>query len=241
MNKTVLGAAALLIGTAMPAAAQEGFYVNLGGGSAMVNDTDITYYEDGGTFGGAGAEDTLGAELDFNAAFALRGSIGYDFGMVRADVEVDYSRNKVKGLTVKTLNGSPVTLTAADGDDICDFLEADDCSVTGNTIRASGSRARQLTALANIWVDLPIGDTVVPYVGGGLGVGGYELDGEGKAAFAWQLGAGVAFKLSDTIALTADYRYRQLGSTEIAYDEDAGLRVGKVKTSTLAAGVRFTF
>lgn len=117
------------------------------------------------------------------------------------------------------------------------------CSRSGKTITADSSRARQLSALANLWVDIPTGSAITPYVGGGAGIGGYEVDGEGKARFARQLGGGVSFDLSLGVVLFGDYRYRQIQGATIVYDDflDGGVIVGKAKTSTFNLGVRFRF
>jgi opacity protein-like surface antigen len=216
----------------VPAMAQEdntGAYVSLSAGVASVDDLDVTYFD---------GADTVDFSFDMKSAAVFRGAVGYDFGMVRADVEVSYHRNKVSSVTLERVNGTAITLDAADRADVCDFLEADSCGGSGNTFTTDGtSRARQLSALANIWIDLPVGP-VTPYAGGGVGVTGYELDGEGKARFAWQLGAGTAFNVTSNIAITGDYRYREAGGVTL---EDEGLRLGKVKTHTFSAGFRFGF
>jgi opacity protein-like surface antigen len=97
--------------------------------------------------------------------------------------------------------------------------------------------------MGNLWVDIPTGSPVTPYVGGGLGISGFEFDGEGKGRFAWQLGAGVAFELSPSAAITLDYRHRQAKGATITDDEfeDYAVRVGKIRTNTFSAGVRFRF
>jgi opacity protein-like surface antigen len=247
MARSMLAGTALL-GTALVStsawAADEdgkGFYVAAEAGVATLSDPVITYYDAGGTFGGSGAEDTASARLTTKSAFTFGGTVGYDFGMVRADVQIQYSRHKIPALTIQSVNGSAVTLDQEARDEVCAYLEADTCGGSGNTFNIPGSRVRQLSAMANLWLDLPVGDKIVPYVGGGAGIAGFEIDGEGKGKFAWQLGAGVAFKLSDSMALTADYRHREVGKTTEAYDATSGYRLTKLKTDALTAGVRFTF
>jgi opacity protein-like surface antigen len=227
--------AAVLTGIGAPAMAQDstGAYAGLRLGVSMADDVDLSY-EDG--------EDTVDFSAQVDNAATLGGVIGYDFGMVRADLEVDYNRNKVSGLTVIGVNGEPVTLDEDDIEDICDYLEMDSCDGTGNTITTDG-RLRSLSAMANIWLDIPAGETFVPYVGGGVGIGGYEMDGEGKTAFAWQLGAGAAFNLSPSAAITIDFRHRQISGATIEDEEfpDFRTRIGNVKTNTISAGLRFRF
>jgi opacity protein-like surface antigen len=219
-----------------------GFYVGLSGGIAAVQDTDIRYYDVGGTFGGGGASDSVDGRIHTKSAAEFKGVAGYDFGTVRADVEVAYQRNKISALSVDKVNGATVTLDAGDVADVCDYLEVSGCGLSGNTISfGEGGRVRQLSALANIWLDLPIGEVITPYAGGGVGVAGFEIDGEGKARFAWQLGAGVALRLSDHIALTVDYRHRQAKGGNLPYDAVSGADVGAIRTNSGSAGLRFTF
>jgi opacity protein-like surface antigen len=216
-----------------------GLYVGANAGIAKVDDVDVTVFTESGAFGGIGAEDTLEGEADLKDAVTFGGVVGYDFGMLRADVEVSYARNKVRSLTLEGVNGQPVTLTPVDRADLCDFLDAT-CGGSGNTFTVDGVRARQLNALANLWVDLPLGP-VTPYVGGGIGVGGFEVEGEGEAKFAWQLGAGAALQLTPALALTADYRHRRIDNSRIEADEATGVRFGKLKTNAFTAGLRFYF
>ena len=235
-------AAAAVPGAALAQNADDkGFYIALNVGSASLKDPVVTYYDAGGTFGGTGTTDTATATLDTKSALAFGGTLGYDFGNVRSDVEFQYSRHKISSLTFTSVNGAATTLSAADRSDVCDYLEATTCGGSGNTFVVDGSRVRQLSAMANLWLDLPVGGSVVPYAGGGVGISGFEVDGEGKGKFAWQLGAGVAVKLSHGVALTADYRHREVAKTRVAFDNVSGFDVGKLKTDTIAAGLRFTF
>ncbi|MDK2768450.1 MAG: outer membrane beta-barrel protein [Sphingomonas sp.] len=244
MRSIWLAAAGLpVILWAAPAHAQNepGFYVALSAGQNMAEDTDIRYYDTTGTFGGTGTTDSADTTADLKSAATFGGAIGYDFGTVRTDVEVSYARNRLASLTVKSVNGAAVVLDPTDIQDICDYLEASACTGSGNTIRFDGGRIRQLSALANLWVDLPIGDSITPYFGGGIGATGFESDGEGAVSFSWQLGAGVAAKVTEGVSLTLDYRYRSTSGKNVAYDANSGFETGTIKGSALTAGLRFHF
>lgn len=221
--------------------ANSGFYMAARVGSASLSDPDVSYYDVGGTFGGTGTRDTATANLETKSAVTFGGSLGYDFGMVRADLEVDYARHNIDSVTFVGINGSAVTLSPADRVDVCDYLEASSCGGSGNTFVIDGSRVRQLSAMGNLWLDIPVGGTITPYVGGGLGIAGFEVDGEGKGKFAWQLGAGVAVNVSETVAITVDYRHRQVGRTVVEYDSASGFEIDKLKTDAITAGLRFIF
>lgn len=245
MRTICASALALSVLMAAPARAEsgddQGFYMGLNIGSASLKDPSITYYDVGGTFGGTGAQDTASATLDTKSAVTFGGALGYDFGAVRSDIEVSYSRHKIDSLTFVAVNGTSRSLTTADRTDVCDYLEATTCSGSGNTFVIDGSRVRQLSVMGNLWLDIPAGKTFVPYLGGGLGIAGFEVDGEGKGKFAWQLGAGASVRLSSGTALTFDFRHRETSATRIEFDSSSGYDIGKLKTNSFTAGVRFTF
>lgn len=234
MRKTFTAAA--MAALAMPAVAHaddtRGVYIAANVGSASMNDVELQYYEDG---------DELDTRGDVKSALAYGGAIGYDFGLIRAEIEGSYARHKVKSLTVTGLNGTAF----GDLDDetqfeVCDYLEVDSCPTSGQ-FGTDGVKIRQAYGLANLWVDVPVGDTIAPYVGGGIGIGGYEVDGEGKGKMAWQLGAGVAFRITGKTYITADYRHRQIGDTTIVWDEASGINVSKIKSDVFGVGARVGF
>lgn len=236
----VAGALAVI---ATPAVAQTGVYGELRGGVVSASNVDITYYDVPGTFGGNGpANDTAALRARAGSALSYGGALGYDFGPVRTDLEFDYSRATINALTIASINGAGAP-SAAQTAGVCGFLDFDSCSVSGNTLNISGPRIRRMSALANVWFDIPAGKTITPYVGGGLGVAGYEMDGEGKARFGWQIGAGAAVALSRKLALTIDFRHRQISGAN--FDDGSngayGMMIGKVKTNTFGAGLRFRF
>lgn len=214
-----------------------GFYLGAQVGIANVGETDVQYYDAGGTFGGSGTTDTVDSTFDFDGAITFGGVIGYDFGAIRTDIEVNYAKNDVSSFTVVGVNGAARTIDAENRADFCDYLEADTCGGSGNTFVIDGSRAQQLNAMANIWGEIPLGP-ITPYAGGGIGIGGFEVDGEGAAKFTWQLGAGAALNLSPGLSITADYRHRQVGGTTIEWDANSGINVGDVKTDTFTLGLR---
>ena len=259
----LLSAVALAAISATPASAADnasdgGFYVQLRAGVQSVSDPKGAFFDEAGTFSGGDVEldavpagsDSLGVKFRTKSSASFGADIGYDFGQVRAELGLTYGRNKVNGLTVRSLNGAAATgLTDEDAQAFCDYLadgeDATTCTLKGNTISAGGSFAklRQLGAMVSLWYDVPTGSPLEPYVGGGVGLVGYHIatgdDGEGKVRFGWQIGGGVAYKLSRNVALTADYRYRQVKGATFD-DEGSGLVLGKLKTSLVSAGLRFT-
>lgn len=215
--------------------ARTGLYGSLGGGLASVDDVDLSYV----IGSGAGAT-SLDFRFDLDNAAAFVGAIGYDFGAVRTDIEIATSKNKIDTFTLRAVNGQAVTLTAADRAAICSGLGQGSCGGSGNTFQVEDADVKQEIALANLWLDLPVGGAITPYVGGGAGISRASFDDEEKNRFVWQAGAGVAVALSNSLSLTADYRYRQVAAT--TFDDDGErVRVGKIKTNLFTAGLRVHF
>src|SRR3546814_15466194 len=63
-------------------------------------------------------------KLNTKSAAIFGGELGYDFGGVRVGRELDYQRNKRKGITLKSLHST--ALTAEDIPDVVDGLGEDD-------------------------------------------------------------------------------------------------------------------
>jgi opacity protein-like surface antigen len=233
--------AAALIGasilTATPALAETGAtgpYVALSGAAA--DSQKVGYSGDVGP--------TIAGKVSVKTAAEIKATVGYDFGLVRADAEVSYSRGRVNAVSLTSVGG---TTNPNDANSvefaslICGGFVADgSCTQSGNVVSVKGgSKIRQINALANVWVDLPIAERFHPYVGGGLGIAGFESEGEGRSVFAWQVGAGLAFDVTPQIALTVDYRHRQTSKLKDAFD--IGVDLGRATTNTYGAGVRFQF
>jgi opacity protein-like surface antigen len=239
MTKIIVLAAVAAAVAAPAVSAQEarsGMYGSLGAGIASVSDVDVSYAITSGT-----TTSTLDFRFDTDNAAAFVGALGYDFGPVRADFEIATSKNKVDTFTLRAVNGQAVTLTAADRAAVCAGLGQGTCGGSGNTFEVDDADVKQEIALLNLWVDLPIGGTITPYVGGGAGISRASFDDEEKNRFVWQAGAGAAIALSRSLSLTLDYRYRQVEAT--TFDDAAAerVRVGKIKTNLATAGLRVRF
>ena len=95
-----------------------------------------------------------------------------------------------------------------------------------------------LSVLGNVWVDIPVGAEVTPYVGGGLGLAGLSIDGAADDGaswnFAWQLGAGVRMAVAPTTTIDLGYRYKSTTADAedfgfpFDYDADADAHVLQV-------------
>jgi len=105
-----------------------------------------------------------------------------------------------------------------------------------------------LYLLGNVWFDLDTGSGFTPYIGGGVGVAGvdvnfeqwdWELDGGG---FAYQLGAGVKVDVADNIALDLGYRFKSVpGVTVDDVDGDDDWLTFDLQSHVFQAGLTFSF
>ena len=199
LGKLALAGAA----ASVPAIAQagEGFYLGLSGGLNWVEDQDfkIKGYEapigpglnppeNGSVITEVGYDDDWLAGLTF----------GYAAGALRPELEITYRRNDVHDQREHyrgPLGGES---------------EAD-APARGDSVMAWG-------AMANIWIDfLKSSSEIHPYIGGGIGAmqvelkeptyAGAEIDEDDDTLMAYQLGAGVAYAISDQLDVSLDYRW----------------------------------
>lgn len=229
MHKSLLtgvSAAALLLTVATasaggndPMGADSGWYASLFGGASILQDFDNDYNYAGGK---------TGVDLETDVGFVVGVAAGKRiWESFRADVEIAYSNNNADGFDFDT----GVAPYPADGD------------------------VDSLTVLANLWYDHDMGSGFTPYVGGGAGIGvvwgdynqsvpaapGKLVDGS-DVGFAFQVGAGVNYALTEAIDLTVGYRFKgildlSLNSTIAA----SGDKKGDLYSHSVIAGIVWKF
>jgi opacity protein-like surface antigen len=127
-------------------------------------------------------------KIEYDTGYTVGGAVGYMMDSFRIEGEVSYQANDV---------------------DKVDGLSLDPLS----------AEASALTFLANGYWHFLAGSRFVPYVTAGIGVTNIqfemtdELD-EDDTVWAYQLGVGVWFKLSETLALDCRYRYMGAANAE---------------------------
>lgn len=90
---------------------------------------------------------------------------------------------------------------------------------TSNAFASGSGSVRTFALMANVWWDFPIAG-FTPYIGGGIGYASNEVEhglimNGNDGSFAWQLGAGANFPISDTMALGIGYRYMDAGEVDL--------------------------
>lgn len=159
----------------------------------------------------------IDTDADFDAGYGVRAALGHAYGGGwRAEVELGYRANEVD--TVDSSSGS--------GD------------------------ANALSGMINGYKDFDLGNGWMPYIGLGAGVVRVEADGyspvstssidDEDTVFGYQGIAGVAWSLSDSLALTADYRY--LATDDLALTTAGGSNVdAEYRSHSVMVGLRFSF
>jgi len=104
---------------------------------------------------------------------------------LRAEAEIAYRRYSLKNVTYP--GGAPIPLTG---------------------------HADALSFMGNLWYDLPMGEAITPYAGGGLGLAYTTYSDkttplkDHDTGLIFQVGAGVKWAVSDQMSLDLGYRFR---------------------------------
>lgn len=138
---------------------------------------------------------------------------GYDFGMLRLELELGYKRSDLHhvepdenfGRFLASINAG-LNRPSAEPDPGSPGLPAlaiDDFDLDG--------RIRVLSAMTNALVDIGLGDKLSVYGGGGYGRTWAKALGDMDGAWGWQWIAGVRYQIGPHVELGAKYRYFNSG------------------------------
>lgn len=154
---------------------RKGLYIRGGAGLNYSADQD---YDDG----------LNRRKTDPEDGYNLSAAMGYDYGMLRSEIELGYRRNNVE---THKLNGA--VLATPDG------------------------KGTSVSAMVNGYVDIPTGTVITPYVGAGIGFARVDAKGYGSAgtdflddgdtSFAYQAMTGLDFAFDDALSVYAEYKY----------------------------------
>lgn len=200
-------AALLLLTFARPAAAI--IYVDFSAG--FPSDDPATLFDD----------DSAGTdyEFDLDTNTALSVAVGLDGILFRNEIELTF--RDTEGVLVET---NPPSADAGSGS------------------------FDNISLMTNMYLELPIGFGFDIFAGGGIGVVMFDGEASGSGSlgsadfddagygFAYQLKAGVAYNLTNNLALTAGYRYWR--SNEVDFGE---FELNDVEVHAIDLGLRLTF
>jgi opacity protein-like surface antigen len=184
-----------------------GWYISVFGGLSLPDNMELSWSD------GITAYD---AEIELDDGFMAGIAVGAQFNdWVRGEIELSGHRHGVD----ESLSFSF-------------YYSAGTYGYGSWTAEAEGD-VNALFVLANLWVELPLGDIVRPYAGGGVGVGRLDADiamtdsgydytflDESDWGFAFQLGAGAAFDITPNIVLDVGYRFKGINAEFDLDDED---------------------
>ena len=169
--------------------------------TGIVGGSLATINAGGGTpFAGKARLQTVGSVNDtiFNGGGAIGMALARPSGLLRMEVE-GRARGPMHGQTT--------------------FLEETDGPIPRSVFPLDVTVTNGWSAMTNIWRDYFITDRFGVYGGGGFGIGGYQYStrgpfGEAQLSgssvvntFAWQVGTGVTYQLSDRITFDTGYRF----------------------------------
>ena len=222
MRKLAVAVALASTTLASPVLARDNsWYVGVGAGAMLVEDLDL----DIGTFNNAGT-------LDHRAGYDVEGTVGYDFGGFRAEVEVGFREADIKSGRFTT-PGIP-SLPGGAG------------SFTGSTALNGDSNA--LSFMVNGLLDFGDDDGLQGFVGGGAGVARVSVEpvfagpflDDSDTGFAWQAIAGVRAPLSDNIDVGLKYRFFNADNLDLV--DQAGRDVStRFRSHSILGTLTFNF
>jgi OmpA-OmpF porin, OOP family len=209
MKKFLLGATAAVAAAtgatpAFAADADTGTYIGISAGWMNLRSIDYVSAPDFG-------------RVSSNSGFDLAGTVGHDFGLIRAEGEVSYKH---------------AGADAVDG-------------VFGNVPLAGRSNA--LSAMGNALLDVNVAPRFALSAGGGIGLAsvsphysGAGLTTGGSATkFAWQLLAQARFAVSQRVDLGVGYRYFNVNDIR---SEGSGIAAeGNWRSHSILASLTFNF
>lgn len=245
--KKLLGVLALTGMMALPGMASAddskpmGVYVGGHLGMSVERYSDRDFYERNGDW-------NLSLSSDTDGVFSGGISVGYDFNPqfdIPVRVELDYTaRSRGEAKSGKTVPGDPGDPAAS-----YDLTWKDKIALQ--------------TLMFNAWWDIPLDLPVTPYIGGGIGfafinyktsydsVSDNGLDDEyvsgstSETNFAWSLGGGMAYDITENWTVDLGYRYIDAGNVSKTFRDAQGDIDTKssldVTSHDIMLGIRYTF
>lgn len=180
-----LGAAIGIVLAATAARADDGWYGSIHLGGAYLLDADVDTRQRGG--GSVIVPD--GSEFAYDVGWSFGGTVGYDFGFLRFDVEYNYNKNTVSRLNTTPASGEITTISYL----LNGYLDFD--LIPNTTVYVGGGvgvSSQKLVVHAN--------------AGGSLPAGSLIASTNDPITPTWQIGGGIGYAFSHRWMLTLDYR-----------------------------------
>lgn len=256
MKRSRILTAGILAGiVSFPAAAQD-WYVGGSIGYLMQSDSDNSGSTGAFTTGDLGNGSTLdvaagtpyGWTTEFDTSWSASGEAGVaNENGLRYAAEIAYSKSDVDTHKNVTLGGG--SIDAVDAAAIAGSPTP--LGVAVADVVADGRGDISSTSLFfNVYYDFNRSGLIQPYVGGGIGVSdvnvtyrpsGIGVIDDGETKLAYQLKAGLTWKVSERWDVYSEYAYRASDDIEAQNDLFPGSLNIENKQNVLAFGVRYRF
>jgi opacity protein-like surface antigen len=173
------------------------------------------------------AGNSAGGESSHDTGYVFSAAGGYSWGRVRVEGEMSYRQNDLDQLTVTS-----VTLAGFG-------------SATGLATASLSGDSSAFGVMINGWYDVDTGSPWTPFFSAGIGfasvnlnienVGGVAVNfDESDTVFAYQVGAGLGYKLNQTTTLTLTYRY--FGTSDPEFSNGVDTIDGEYQSHSVAVG-----
>ena len=176
-------------------------------------------------------------QTDFDSGLGYSVAVGLGWSALRMEAEASWRRTDIDSIEFDQLNGDVLSRVNLDA------------------IKVKGTRST-LDLMANAWYDLDIGVGFTPYFGGGLGVQyvRYDVDLSSDAAnvlsvlggddgdwvLAYQVGAGVGYRVMESLVVHVGYRYMGAGDPKLSWLSGPPVK-SEAGNHVFRAGVRIGF
>lgn len=181
-------------------AKDKGWYLSGNAGVSMLNDADLATFNEQSLEYLTGYNLVSGAaasiSVSYDPSFHVGSAVGYDYGIYKTEVEFSHSQNYVKDINIRL--SAPGRQSVRISENVNDKLYIS-------------------TILFNGYIDICKDCIVQPYVTAGVGgsvVSDDYLDFDDHV-FTYQIGAGINYNITDTIALDTRYRYIKTSDMDV--------------------------
>lgn len=222
---------------------RSGWYVSGAAGVEFVADSAFKVTTDTGVRRG---------DVTFKPGPRLGGALGREWGNFRVEGEISWRRFKVDSLRYNyfVVAGNPLPGAVIDS--------------INSTVSVDGTGSMWLL-MANAWYDFDTGTKWVPYIGGGLGMLNIRFEVGGSLTvpplppltsqptghtfggddtdwvFAFQIGAGVGYRLSDSVVIQLGYRFLDSSTIEFQWENGTKVDDPHAYNHVLEVGIRYRF
>ena len=187
-------------------------------------------------------------QTDFDSGLEYSVAVGLGWGSLRMEGEVSWRQTDLDSIEFDQLN--------------LDVLSGANLDAINDNIKVKGTRST-LDFMANAWYDVDVGVGFTPYFGGGLGVQyvRYDVDlpldplrisglssdavnvlggDDGDWVLAYQVGAGVGYRVMESLVVHVGYRYMGAGDPKLSWLSGPAVK-SEAGNHVFRAGVRIGF